>query len=400
MDTCKINKKKILKDWLATMSHLAPQGSAEWLDRKHIGGSEIAVLNGTGMFKTWFDWLKERCQIKKSFCPIINSRWGHTFEDVQVKMIQTIWNCQIFETGSVPGNPGIAYSPDGVAVVPNNRVAACLPKTEKLPEDSHSIILFEFKSPPKNMPKGEIPSYYVAQPLTGLCTLKLCEYSVFINSMFRRCAVEDFDWNLKYDREFHNKDKKDDVKEILALGIIAFYEPSDQSLSTGESSSPQPSVLPYIDYGKSSLKDLEDMFYKESIHAYEKAYSKVVLSNVFKERVGMDLTEENPSVSIERFVENFHNTNKGKLIGILPYKLFKIDFIKVDRQENFVNDLQPMIDRSLEIINTVKSFPIDERMEKLLDYFPEKRKSPPTFDEISVEMNEDELAMIHSLNAR
>jgi hypothetical protein len=55
MNNTKIQKENELKIWLKTMAHLAPQGSAEWLDRKHIGGSEIAVLNGTGAFKSWFD---------------------------------------------------------------------------------------------------------------------------------------------------------------------------------------------------------------------------------------------------------------------------------------------------------------------------------------------------------
>lgn len=156
----------------------------------------------------------------------------------------------------------------------------------------------------------------------------------------------------------------------------------------------------YLDYGCSSLKDLEDMFYKESVHAYQKAYSKVILSNVFKERIGMDTTEEDPTVSIDKFVENFKKSGKGKLVGILPYKLFKIDFIKVDREENFVNDLQPMIDKSLEIINHVKSFPLEDRTEKLLDFFPEKRKAPVAYDEIAVDLNEEELLMIKSIQCK
>jgi hypothetical protein len=374
------------------MSHLAPQGSAEWLDRKHIGGSEIAVLNGTGAFKSWFDWLKERCQIKKSFCPIINSRWGHTFEDVQIRLIQQIWSCEIFETGSVPGNPGIAYSPDGVGVVPNDIVLKCLNSTHgedniEVPSDSHSIVLFEFKSPPKNMPKGEIPSYYVAQPLTGLCTIKLCEYSVFINSMFRRCSIEDFGWNMLYDHELHNKDKPADVTELLAIGAIGFYDPT----STEESD--------YIDYGKCELRDLEDMFYKESTNVIQKTFSKVILSNVFKKRIGVAEAPTEQDVSLDRFVNNFKSLKLGKLVGILPYKLFKIDFIKVNKQENFVNDLQPMIDRSLEIINTVKALPAESRLEKLLEYFPEKRKAPTPVEELKCEISEEDLVFIRNLQS-
>ena len=408
-------KINILEEWLKTVQHLAPQGSAEWLDRKHIGGSEIAVLNGTGAFKSLFDWLKERCQIKKSFCPIINSRWGHTFEDVQVNLIQNIWQCKIHETGSVPGNPGIVYSPDGVGVVDNSLVEICLNYSKKInnteeenenigtviidedgsviheqiikkrnQNESHSIILFEFKSPPKNMPKGEIPSYYIAQPLTGLCTLPICDYSVFINSMFRRCSIDDFGWNMKYDKVFHNKDKKNDVNQLLALGIIGIYT-AENTNNTEE----------IIDYGSCSVKDLEYMFYKESINAYKKAHSKIVFSNVFKKDIslssngGINATingtnnsknssqvEPEEEVSVEKFRDNLIKTlskNKNlKLVGLLPWKLFKIDFIKVEKEENFVNDLQPTIDRCLDIINDVKSYPIENRLERLYTYFPEE----------------------------
>lgn len=432
-------KNAILQSFLETVAHLPQQGSAAWLDRKHIGGSEIAVLNGTGAFKSMFDWLKERCEIKKSFCPIINSRWGHTFEDIQVSLIEQIWACKIYETGSVPGNRNIAYSPDGIAVVKNSLIDLCLnytfkknnievendndaydtiittedndldftfePTTISPRREEYSTILFEFKSPPKNKPKGEIPSYYIAQPLTGLCTLTICDYSVFINSMFRRCNINDLDWNLTYDRKFHNKDKNNDVDEILALGIFAVY--SDTLEDNNYGLTPQSDNSEPVDFGDCDEKILENMFYKESIGKYKKIHSKIMLSNQFKNEIGLENNGIEQKINIEKFKKNIDlfikKSSNRRLIGYLPWKLFKIDFLKVNKEPNFVNDLQPVIDRCIDIIRDVRSYPMEERMDRLYTYFPEEKekkiaKMEKEKQELQLDIDENEMNELAAFN--
>lgn len=450
-------KNAILQSFLESMAHLPQQGSAAWLDRKHIGGSEIAVLNGTGAFKSMFDWLKERCEIKRSFCPIINSRWGHTFEDIQVTLIEEMWKCKIYETGSVPGNRNIAYSPDGVAVVENKLINMCLNYTfkknniefdsdsdvvetlmtvddgldfdfdipEKLIErdesekedhnkeqscketckERYSTILFEFKSPPKNKPKGEIPSYYIAQPLTGLCTLTICDYSVFINSMFRRCSLTDLDWNLTYDRTFHNKDKNGDVEEILALGVFAVY--SENSGDDDNDFLFEHGGEGFIDFGSCDEKVLERMFYKESIGTYKKIHSKIMICNNFKnECFNTNINDVNKKINIEKFktgIMQFINKSRNrKLIGYLPWKLFKIDFLKVTKEPDFVNNLQPIIDKCIDIIRDVRTYPMEERMERLYTYFPEEKqkkidKAKKEKEDLQLDMDESEVAELAAL---
>jgi hypothetical protein len=46
----RLEKNNILNEFIEKFSYLAPQGSAGWHDRKHVGGSEMAILNGTNSF--------------------------------------------------------------------------------------------------------------------------------------------------------------------------------------------------------------------------------------------------------------------------------------------------------------------------------------------------------------
>ncbi len=383
--------EKKISEFLATHSHLAPQGSAEWKNRNHFGGSEIAHLNGTNTFGSLHDLIKNRCNLTEHKIPIINSRWGHVMEDVSINIIETLFNTKIYQTGSIPydRNKNIAYSPDGICIIDIKAIRDMALKMSDLnirfheemnskrafkknvvfdrvtyddKENKEKIVLLEFKSPPKQCPMGVIPSYYVAQPLAGLNCIDICYKAFFINCMYRRCGIDDIEGKT-YDAILHDKDINGTGRNTIKLIDLDSFDVLYYGCVLCQSQEDINTEINMVDYGKSSIKDLENLFYKE-----EKGKINMSVSTFFP----------NDGSDRKKNILEFINSHSN-IVGFMCWKLFKMDIIEVDRQETFLDDLKENVDKYIEIIRDIKSIEnLNDRWGKYYEYFPEHK---PIYDE-------------------
>jgi hypothetical protein len=219
--TYKINK---LKKLIEENKNLAPQGSPEWLAIREysIGGSEMSTITGDNPYQKLENLISQKLGFTK-FNGNIACRWGKMFEVVTQSLTQTILDAsQMCETGSLEGAVSHQrYSPDGLGVV--KLYCESEYKGEIIETFEYCIVLFEYKSPYCSIPTGIIPKHYLPQVKTGLCSIPISDFAIFINNVFRKCTLDDLNDNIKYDDVFH-KSKKFIPKDPLALGMNIFYQ--------------------------------------------------------------------------------------------------------------------------------------------------------------------------------
>ena len=234
-------KQKLLIDFCNTWKHLPEQGSIEWSNARQmsvaIGGSDMGSVMGLNKYTKYKDWIASKVGLTK-FNGNIYTRWGKLFEHISTRTTEMMlkMDSSIFETGSIPcyARKGIKYSPDGLGIVKLKCSGAINDKV--LNTEEYLYVLFEFKSPFSTIPDGHIPPHYVPQALTGMCSLPHIDVALFINNLYRKCGLSDFNYSPKYDDSFHKTDKSRNFKAVnpIAMGVIYFYQTPNQKTRFNE----------------------------------------------------------------------------------------------------------------------------------------------------------------------
>lgn len=207
-----MDKETILKNYVEKWKNLPPQGSDRWLkDRKFtIGGSEMGVITKNSPFKTIRALIEQHLGIT-CFKGNLNTYWGSILEDVTVRILEKMWGYKIYELGSLPGVvKGQKYSPDGLFY------ASWIDK----------IILVEIKNAIRRSATGKIPHHYAPQIHTGLATIGISDFAIFVDSMFRKCHMRDFKFTPSFDTNIHPPRSKIGVP--LALMFMGLYMTPEQ----------------------------------------------------------------------------------------------------------------------------------------------------------------------------
>lgn len=217
-----------LDNYLSGIEAAPAQRTPEWyaIRKNTIGGSEIATVIGTNPYNSVEGLLAGKVGIS-SFNGNTACRWGTMFEHLTEKFTQIILKMDrpITEAGSVPGVfERQRYSPDGLGVV---QLMNCDNELE------YYVILFEFKAPLGTLPNGKIPKHYMAQVQTGMISIPLTEYTIFVNNCYRKCALQDLAFNGVYDKIYHGGDYKKRKHGLgqetpYACGIICFYQTQEE----------------------------------------------------------------------------------------------------------------------------------------------------------------------------
>lgn len=426
---------RILKNFLDANKDLAEQGSDDWLAiRKYtIGGSEMSIITGDNPYSKLDDLISQKVGFSK-FTGNIACRWGKIFEIVTTQITEKVMNIdKIYDTGSLEGAiEGQRYSPDGLAVVKIK--CSDTIDNELLESDEYCIVLFEFKSPYSSVPTGIIPNHYLPQVLTGLCSIPICDFAIFINNVYRKCSISDLNLTTTYDINFHSRDKKLEPTEVLALGINIFYQTNEQknkfmqkymnefniktniidsyyteseSVSETESDSAQdifnninkqdtsiysniPSLYRFmerkikliekhsIDFGESNYYEFNDLLalYDEdliSLHVCKPHICEAYYKNDFlkSQELKSDILDDN-----QDFIESYKKeiTDFPNIIGFLPWKLFKSDIIIQERDPEYLNKYKDDINYVLNILKNINSSKTDfEKIKKFKQYFPDSK---------------------------
>lgn len=219
---------QVLLKFLKTVEASPPQRSEEWYKIRQctIGGSEISTVIGVNPYSTVQDLIANKLGIS-TFNGNKATRWGNLFEHVTEKWCEVVFTLAngVQEAGSIKGIiDNQRYSPDGLSVMR-------LRNYNNKPE--WYIILFEFKAPLGTLPNGKIPAHYRPQVQTGLMSIPICDYGVFVNNCYRKCSLGDFEYNGMYDKKFHAGDYKKrkyglEKETPYACGIICFYQTIDE----------------------------------------------------------------------------------------------------------------------------------------------------------------------------
>ncbi len=374
-----------LQEWVS--EHEAngiAQHSKKWLAAKiyTIGGSSLATIQGKNPYSNVQGLIQEKIGLTK-FALGIAAQWGNLFEDVIKKYVEHDKKCTVLgENMYVDGPTGTSYSPDGLAVIdfeenytfeqettydtPNGpRIGITLenvgiPKTE--------IVLCEFKCPYSRIPTGTPPIYYVPQVKMGLDLLKLPYIGLLAEGVFRRCEWGHLGNNPIYDKTLVPRSSG---KLPLAYGMIGFYHSADAYANKLSRLSPayKDAAVAKMD----TLWDQYDDFFIEKggpdnnfdsndlatappdlFTLIMDAYDKKLLSVWYGDPIiGADDTDGIARADKDmQDYTSFCAKNGFMNFGILPWKLFRIEYNFINKEENF---LAPWLPKIREVIDVVRS---------------------------------------------
>lgn len=405
-------KNNVLLKLINKNIDLAPQGSPEWLAIREtsIGGSEMAVITGDNPYQKLDTLVAQKVGFSK-FMGNIACRWGKMFEVITQKVTEYIFDIEyMYETGSLEGAiQHQRYSPDGLGIV---KIKCESEYDDEIMEtEEQCIVLFEYKAPYSSIPPGFIPKHYLPQVKTGLCSIPISDFAIFINNLYRKCPMDDLNESLSYDKDFHSRDSKLTVEEVLALGVNIFYQTKEQQklftelydidkdseliIDPYDSDSDSeddmnifekiesyqnrivyndtPPIYKHIakiingnipnmvirDFGKSYYSDFNailELYDKGliSIHYCEPHIFDAYYNNDFLSSQGKkNKMPNNPSKSIESYKETIFNFPNA--IGYLPWKMFKSDIIYEERDPDYLKRYENEVNNAINIINEIKN---------------------------------------------
>lgn len=414
---------KEIEAFVKASSAAPAQKSAEWyaLKSKTIGGSEVATVLGLNPYKSVKSLIAEKAGVSESeFNGNIATRWGNVFERVTRDWAELVllMDNKIVETGSLPGIiDRQRYSPDGLGVVV---------LIDEDGDESKYIILFEFKSPFRSIPDGKIPKHYRPQIQTGMLTIPIVDISIFINNCYRKCALKDIGFNMKYDTIFHDGDlkkrltKAQKITSVFGCGIIGLYQTkvdydnavkqfgygSDSesdveydseshnlqmtsSLSSSEYDMQilMDSVEEMIDFGREKSRIMDRLFELIEENRVKVFYFPIIPNQeIINEMEFIQVHKKNktpiainPKKLIQAYLLSFLSTcdtNEWIPVGYLPWKLIKSDIIDDSRDENWKQIIEGPIKSTLNSIDTITSS--EDPQSEFYKIFPQ---SKPEYDE-------------------
>ena len=422
----KSHKMNILKKLIDCNKNLAKQGSLEWLaSRKYnIGGSEMSVLTGDNPFMKIDQLVAQKVGFNK-FTGNIATRWGKLFESVTQSITEIILPVvdRIHETGSLVGAvANQTYSPDGLGLV---QIKCCETIDQEYIETmEYCIILFEYKSPFMSIPSGEIPKYYKPQVKTGLCSIPIIDFAIFINNMFRKCKYTDLhEYNINYDTVYHNKDSKKNFKPEypLALGLISIYQSCDQKIAfRAKYHNFKEAKEPIQEYCLDNINDIFNHIYqdknknmsikslKHHIYHHTDEHVKItpidfgdchytwfnellelfddnLVSISYGDPYVLDHYNNNDFISAQDIpinnkaysnIDDFNNYThkiilKKENIGYIPWKLFKSDIICEFRDDNYVSNYEHIIKDTIDKIKNINTQKDEsDKIQLFKQYYP------------------------------
>jgi hypothetical protein len=232
MNSTRLNRKRekeeILRDFQEQNKDLPKQGTKEWEEKRllEIGGSEMGIITKKNRYSSLEDLIARKVGLTK-FSGNLCTRFGNLFEPVTTCFLNSVLDLVGKINDDWPSLSGMldfqSYSPDGIALMR----LRLLKKSEdgEGTVREYVIVLFEYKSPFSRIPNGKIPEDYLDQLNTGLCSIPIADIGIFVDSLYRKCSIKEFHYNLGYDRIFHNKDSENPAFESLplAMGVIVFY---------------------------------------------------------------------------------------------------------------------------------------------------------------------------------
>jgi len=343
--------ERFIKQW-----NSLKQKSDEWYKQmgKTIGGSEIASLFGENEYKSYDEMVTSKAKLLLGIKEEISNApcsWGTIFEPVIAMIVELDCDTTVYANGedgiSITKYRGHRTSPDGYCVMgfnlfDNGNLVVNSSTSSKEP-DFYSIVLLEFKCPFGRFPNGTIPHHYLPQVLSGLAVSPIASFGVYVDGAFKVDSLDDL---LSV--------------EAIAYGIIGVYGDKPSKYIT--------------DYGTLSTRTFND----EIVSIVQKKRKLIHLTP------HMTIHEDD----IKQGLRNDVNTLKqhDNLIGFIPWRLIFITYVPVQRCEEFIDKLQPVLDVFHEDVSDrvekIKNKEPIEPIERVIEpFWKNKKKIEPMNEE-------------------
>lgn len=325
-----MNKQEILEEYLKSATENGiQQHSPEWLEAKKtvIGGSQMSTLIGVNPYETQRGILEGKFGIKNDDFGQAKMCWGNTFEDLIKEYTEIKFNTKIIgDNVFIPLTKSsrinriddlhgrIAYSPDGLGVV------------------NDEIVLFEFKAPySRRTDPTKVPEYYLPQVYTGMDVIDVCDYSLFIEAVFRVCAYDQLTAS-KLHAEYPSREPvSKNTGKPYCVGMMVIYGPEEFMYGNW----PYPDFIPENDLVDLDDEQLDKIIVGLHTGIHKVRYSKVSVENTVD--AVEEIFDELLSVADEPPVPV--NIKGDRLVpyGTLCWKLMEYRIKRVDRDAGFID---------------------------------------------------------------
>jgi hypothetical protein len=283
-----------------------------------IGGSDIAAAMGLNPYKDFMALVQTKIDLLKGIKEVITAYdmwWGTCFESLIREYIQRTWGCEIVG--------------DSICISMFDSILRCSPDGYTIMNDG-TPIMFEFKCPTRRIPKkGETPKYYTPQVWLGMSMTPFVQYGVFVDSIFRRCSWNDLNTTLKYNNVYHNKDTKTNLVDAgrtspIACGVAGIYAPIGWNLTY---SAVHKVNGKYQDCG--AIDD--EMLFSVFKYIYDDKVLKISKQRFY---IDTDMDVMNKEEALEHYIATI--PDGYYLYGLLPFKLFRSEFVKILPKSGFL----------------------------------------------------------------
>jgi|SRR3989344_526356 len=353
-------KREEIKNYLEKYSDYPKQNSDEWIKerKKTIGGSEIAVIQGTSPFCTLRGLIERKIGVD-NFGGSFATWWGKMFEDVVQDWCEYKFSTKIYGNNSFLRDfndyEGFSYSPDGIGeavlnekTIYNDKVIGNISRVR--------IILFEFKSPfSKKIKEGMPQSYYVSQVKMGLNLIDIVEVGILVEAVFRRCSWGDLDFSPKYDNILHSKNE---YKNVYTYGVIYVYtykgtviDRSDDPLKKLKQlySEEYYDFNDVIDYGECS---------KELLGEVLKLSTENILFTIRSPLIVPNIEEHITILSTYEYLTT-EDAMKASIVvlGYIPWKLMDVVYHIIEKEYDYLDKYKNDVSNILDIVDKCRNNP-------------------------------------------
>ncbi len=358
-----------IREYIGSLLVAPEQRSNEWynLRKTTIGGSEIASLLNVNPYGNIAKVIAEKIGLTK-FYGNTATKWGTLFENVTKLYTEKVLCMEehIMETGSVEGAiPRQRYSPDGIGAVELLNVDG---------EVDTYIILFEFKAPYRTFPNGRIPPNYIPQVQTGLISIPITEYAIFVNNSYRKCTLRELDFTPSYDREYHavdfKKRRKGAGNSVFACGIIYLYQTNDHANDFLEAIR-EMDIQDYtyddidreiflrnnIDFGTVSSEVFDRMLDHYSNGKIKAEYYTPLLNHKVCNDIPLiklHRLQQTGDYKINDYITVCDNDARSKhkhIIGFIPWKLLSSDVLLIEKDPGWLDKIRGPVENALSILD-------------------------------------------------
>lgn len=349
------------------------QHSPEWHEaRKYtVGGSSLGYIQGLSRFKDAHTFVAEKIGLTKSVFGIA-PKWGTLFEELIKQYVEADLQCEIVgEDLFVFGEePGTTYSPDGLTVLNANVHSA-----DAAASTDPVIMLIEFKCPYSRIPNGKVMESYETQVKMGLDLLKLPTVGLFIEGVFRRCSWEQLGNTADYDRTLIPRSSG---KMPRAYGIIGFYCVDITAVGLAEFIAEYLAVYDLgdsandyasTDLGTSSLALFTHLLNAFDVKLIQPWYGNVVcVTGGFADDTARADYQGSKQMDNELLAfEEFCRTSGYINLGILPWKLFRVDYHQIEKEDGYLAPWMPAIAEIIDVMRRCTNDP-DARLQIFSEY--------------------------------